>query len=150
MASAFACAHAPAAPSCRLAAARAARSSLPDLPSETGVVLLPAKYRMRSSAEFRSATRRGRRVSSRTLVVHLHEGDVPSTHVGFVVGKQIGPAVARNRVRRKLRHLVADRMDSLPMGSRLVVRALAASGTASSQSLSCDLDRALARLAGRQ
>lgn len=87
-------------------------------------------------------------MSSRTLVVHLHGSDVPSTHVGFVVGKQIGPAVARNRVRRQLRHLVADRMDTLPRGARLVIRALPASGTAGSQALAADLDHTLTRLVG--
>ena len=37
-------------------------------------------------------------------------------HVGFVVGKASGSAVRRNRIRRRLRALVKDRVDGLPAG----------------------------------
>jgi ribonuclease P protein component len=63
--------------------------------------------------------------------------------VGFVVSKAVGGSVVRHRVARRLRHLLRDRLDQFPSGTRLVVRALPRSATASSARLAADLDRAL-------
>jgi ribonuclease P protein component len=65
---------------------------------------------------------------------------------GFVVGRAVGNAVARNRTRRRLRHLVRDRLEALPTGSTLVVRALAGSADLSSDELAGHLDAGLRRL----
>ena len=62
---------------------------------------------------------------------------------GFVVSKAVGNAVVRNEVRRRLRHLVRDRLTSLPAGTMLVVRALPAAAGAPSSVLAADLDAAL-------
>jgi ribonuclease P protein component len=66
--------------------------------------------------------------------------------VGFVVSKAVGNSVVRHRVSRKLRHVVRDRLDALPAGTSLVVRALPAAAEASSAELADDLDSALRRL----
>jgi ribonuclease P protein component len=63
-----------------------------------------------------------------------------------VVSKAVGNAVRRNRVKRRLRHLARERLDRLPAGAVVVVRALPASADASFSMLSRDLDTALARL----
>ena len=63
--------------------------------------------------------------------------------VGFVVSKAVGNAVVRNRVKRRLRALVADRMASLPQSATLVVRAQVAAAGATYQQLGVDLDGAL-------
>ena len=57
--------------------------------------------------------------------------------------------MTRNLVRRRLRHLVRARLDRLPAGSRLVVRAMPAAATASAATLGDQLDRALAALQTR-
>lgn len=49
--------------------------------------------------------------------------------VGFVVSRAVGGAVIRNRVKRRLRHLLAARLSILSAGSLLVVRALPAAST---------------------
>ncbi|MCP2168967.1 ribonuclease P protein component [Goodfellowiella coeruleoviolacea] len=72
--------------------------------------------------------------------------DGPSTRVGFVVSKAVGNAVIRHRVARKLRHLMRDRLDALPPGTRLVVRALPAAATSTSAELGADLDGVFRRL----
>ncbi|MDQ1688911.1 MAG: ribonuclease protein component [Frankiaceae bacterium] len=54
--------------------------------------------------------------------------------------------MVRNRVKRRLRHLMAARTDQLPVGANLVVRAQSAASTATSAELAGDLDRALARV----
>jgi ribonuclease P protein component len=57
--------------------------------------------------------------------------------------------VTRNRVKRRLRHIVRDRLSVLPPGSLVVVRALPGAGTAGHDQLTRDLDTALRRLLGK-
>jgi ribonuclease P protein component len=66
--------------------------------------------------------------------------------VGFVVGKAVGTAVRRNRVKRRLRSLAAGRLEALPGDAILVVRALPASAGSTYAGLAQDFDRALRRL----
>jgi ribonuclease P protein component len=79
------------------------------------------------------------------------EGSVPdaAARVGFVVSRAVGPAVTRNLVKRRLRHLMRERLGLLPRGSVLVVRALPAAASAPYADLAADLDRRLERLLGR-
>lgn len=138
--------------------------------------MLPSEHRLRRRQDFATATRRGRRAGRPLLVVHLSEswdasvagaygvvgsvadtvmtstdphgaGEAPSpARAGFVVSKAVGPAVVRNRVKRRLRHLVAARISGLPAGSLVVVRALPPSGAADYADLERDLDSALRKL----
>lgn len=66
--------------------------------------------------------------------------------VGFVVSKAVGNSVVRHRVVRRLRALVAERLDGVPTGWDLVVRAQPAAATAASSSLGEHLDHALSRV----
>ena len=127
MASASACAPAPVAPSWRTVVARAASASPADV---TPAAVLPAPHRLRASDEFRSVVRSGVRVGRPTLVVHALAKQSPPARAGFVVSKAVGNAVTRNRVKRRLRHLVSDALGSAPQPVDVVVRALppAASG----------------------
>ena len=68
--------------------------------------------------------------------------------VGFVVSKSVGPAVTRNRVKRRLRHLMRDRVSTLSDGSMLVVRAQPEAAQASYRDLGEELDRCLTRVVG--
>jgi ribonuclease P protein component len=69
--------------------------------------------------------------------------------VGFVVSRAVGGSVVRHTVTRRLRHVVRERLDSLPAGATLVVRALPPAATATSAQLADDLDSALARVLRR-
>lgn len=114
--------------------------------------MLSVEHRLTSADDFRLAVRRGSRAGGAVLVVHL----VPNvdkaisrpTRVGFVVAKSVGPAVIRNRVKRRLRHLMRDRLATVPDGSLLVVRALPAAASAEYAELEGELDRCLARAGG--
>jgi ribonuclease P protein component len=103
---------------------------------------------------FAPAIRRGRRAGTRTLVLHLDVAPAeaaevrPAPRVGFVVSKAVGPAVTRNKVKRRLRHLARERLTSLPGSAVLVIRALPQAATSSYDELGSDLDRALGRLLG--
>ena len=108
--------------------------------------MLPAAHRLRRSGEFTAAVRSGRRASRGSVVVHLTQpaptGD-QSVKAGFVVSKAVGGAVVRNKVKRRLRHLVAERMSKLSPGATLVVRALPAAAFVGYQQMALDLDLAL-------
>lgn len=113
--------------------------------------MLPAAQRLTDAPSFRTAVRRGRRAGSSSLVIHLvaSSGDevaLLSPRVGFVVSKAVGNAVVRNRVRRRLRHLVREHISALPSTGILVVRALPASADASYAELGADLTRCLERV----
>jgi ribonuclease P protein component len=115
--------------------------------------MLTRNHRLTSSAGFAQAVRRGRRAGTRTLVLHLDlVTDLPAeqydAEVGFVVSKAIGNAVTRNRVKRRLREIVRERLGELPGASVLVVRALPAAAGASYQRLADDVDAALHRVSG--
>jgi ribonuclease P protein component len=115
--------------------------------------LLDRSHRLTTSAGFASVVRTGHRAGTRTLVLHLgaeagasSESEAPP-RVGFVVGKAVGNAVTRNLVKRRLRHLVRERLGSLPASADVVVRALPAAALASYVDLGVDLDAAVRRLA---
>jgi ribonuclease P protein component len=114
--------------------------------------VLARAHRLTDAAGFASAVRRGRRAGSRTLVVHLETlgGDTARWRVGFVVSKAVGPAVTRNRVKRRLRHLARELLTSsearLPGSAVLVVRALPAAAGAGYEELRTDLVRCLERV----
>ncbi|GAB3405451.1 ribonuclease P protein component [Flindersiella endophytica] len=110
--------------------------------------MVPASHRMRRSQDFATAVRRGRRSGSKTVVAHLVVvGDDSPVRVGFVVNKAVGGAVTRNVVRRRLRHLIRDRLQQLSErlsgGGLLVIRALPASAGVPSSALAADLDSVL-------
>ncbi len=129
--------------------------------------MLPAAARMTASSEFDTTVRRGIRAGRPALVVHyraaardpqeraaagsspVDAADVGSPRIGFVVGKVAGGAVVRNRIRRRLRHLMRERLERLPPGSALVVRASAAAGERSSVELAQELDQLLGKVLRR-
>lgn len=108
--------------------------------------MLPPAARLRRRADFAATTRGGRRAGRGALVVHLAApaGSVATPRVGFAVSRAVGNAVVRNTVRRRLRHLVRDRLDVLPAGSTMLVRALPAAAARTYQELGSDLDAAIA------
>lgn len=83
--------------------------------------------------------------------MHLANDVEPATapRVGFVVSRAVGDSPTRNRVRRRLRHLMRDRLGSLPTHARLVIRANPAAADASHGQLAADLDTVLGRLVDR-
>lgn len=116
--------------------------------------MLPAAQRLADGAAFQHTVRRGRRCGSSTVVAHF-TAEVPEAlgesrgRIGFVVSKAVGNAVARNRVKRRLRHICRELPVALPASGVLVVRALPGSSTASTQELRADLAHCLDKLVRR-
>ena len=116
--------------------------------------MLPAPNRLRERSDFTSAVRSsgGCRAGSRLLVVHATSTDARAglpPRVGFVVSRAVGGAVVRNRTKRRLRALVADRLTGIPTGLDLVVRANPPAATATYGELAKALDPLLHKVIGR-
>ena len=114
--------------------------------------MLPATARMRRSTDFATAIRGGRRFGRPLLVGHLvvRPGSDEPAKVGFIVNRGVGQAVVRNRVRRRLRHLAAGYLHSLPGGSLLVLRANPQAATAKQADLAAEVDVVVRALLRRQ
>lgn len=107
---------------------------------------------MRRREDFSAALRRGGRAGRPLLTGHLlvRTGSDDPARAGFIVSKAVGSAVVRNKVRRRLRPVVAGHLRSLPAGSLLVVRANPQAATACQADLAADLDLVIGRLLRRQ
>lgn len=114
--------------------------------------MLPPAARMRRRTDFRAALKSGSRAGRPLLVGHLLvRRDVPEpARVGFTVSRAVGTAVVRNRVKRRLRHLTAGCLQSLPDGSLLVLRANPQAATASQADLAAELGLVVRSLLRRQ
>lgn len=103
---------------------------------------------MRRPDDFRVAVRGGSRAGRDAIVVHLAPGD-GNAKVGFVVSRSVGNAVTRNLVKRRLRAVVGQRLDEIPAGSKLVVRAHPAAANTGFAELERQFTSSLARVRAR-
>lgn len=72
--------------------------------------------RLRSSEEFQAVFKKGRQLANRVAVLYYIASDRPLARAGFVVSKKLGKAVARNRVRRRLKEVVRRHGSELRAG----------------------------------
>ena len=112
--------------------------------------------RVTRPADFRTAVRRGRRVGTSAVVLHVFDrqsidkqtmerpGSEPS-RFGFIVTKAVGGAVIRNLVRRRLRAVSRDLLPTLPGGKDIVMRALPGSDQVPWATLHAEIARGLDR-----
>src|SRR6266699_4767506 len=114
--------------------------------------MLPAAARMRRRADFSAAINGGSRAGRSLLAGHLlvRDGVAEPPKIGFTVSRAVGPAVVRNRVKRRLRHIAAGYLRSLPEGSLLVLRANPPAATASQVELAAELGQVVRSLLRRQ
>ena len=79
---------------------------------------------MTRAADFRATVRRGSRVGTGHTVLHvLRRADGPA-RFGFIVTKDVGGAVVRNTVRRRLRAVCRGALGAVAGGTDVVIRAL--------------------------
>jgi ribonuclease P protein component len=86
--------------------------------------VLAKRNRLTTGEEYRSTVRRGRRVVGPHTVTYIRASDSSDARFGFIVAKNVGGAVVRNRVRRRLKAATHDLLASVTPGVDVVVRAL--------------------------
>jgi ribonuclease P protein component len=77
------------------------------------------EQRLRKSRDFQAARLDGRSWSDRLLVLVARPNGLDVARFGFLVGKRIGKAVVRNKVRRRLRE--AARLTPVQKGWDIVI-----------------------------
>jgi ribonuclease P protein component len=93
--------------------------------------MLAKTARISNSADFAKATKSGLRSTTNSLVGYLHlSNSDQSPRCGLIINKSVGNSVVRHNVARKIRHIIAANLTSLPKGSLFIVRALPAANVA--------------------
>lgn len=107
--------------------------------------------RLRKRREFEECYASGARVSGRHVQVFLLADSSRATpRLGISVPRRVGNAVARNRVRRRLREIFRRSRGLLgSRGASLVINARPSAAAASFRELSEDYARAVSRAAAR-
>jgi ribonuclease P protein component, eubacterial len=86
---------------------------------------------IRRKADFDALARRGTARSDRLLVLRSLRTDRSETRIGLSTPRTLGGSVQRNRVRRRLRALVRERLDALGSGWDLLLIARSDAAAAS-------------------
>ena len=68
------------------------------------------KYRLRANADFQRIRRQGKSFAQPLLVIAVLSNGLDHSRFGFVVGRRIGKAVDRNRIKRRMRESVRVRV----------------------------------------
>ncbi|MDQ3889632.1 MAG: ribonuclease P protein component [Actinomycetota bacterium] len=81
--------------------------------------------RLSRSRDFEAVYRKGRSVSTRYLTLYWfpreEDGEDAPVRLGLAVSRKVGDAVARNRIKRRLRAVLDELEDSLPRARDYVV-----------------------------
>ncbi len=83
--------------------------------------MLPKGYRLTRSDDYARVRREGRSRAHPLLILAAAPNGGEATRVGLTVGKKIGSAVARNRVKRVLREVARARLERLRPGYDVVL-----------------------------
>ncbi len=112
--------------------------------------MLARPNRLTRGAEYKAVVRRGSRCASAhtvTYVLTTTGNEQRRTRFGFIVSKQVGSAVVRNTVRRRLKALCLEALPSVRPGTEIVIRALPSAATAEFGDLRAEVERCFARRA---
>ena len=92
--------------------------------------------------------RRGvRSAGAQTITYVTLTGEERPARFGFIVSKQVGTAVVRNTIRRRLKTICSEALPSVRMGADVVIRALPSSADNDYQSLRDEVRRSLEKKA---
>ena len=97
-------------------------------------------------SSFQRLARNGSRVRAGVLwCTFVHDPLVSPPQVAYAIGRIVGPAVTRNRLRRRLRSLLREKYSHLPAGLYLV-GATPAAAARSFDELTADLERLMGKV----
>lgn len=110
---------------------------------------------LRTDREYREVVRLGERVSTPHYAIYrdtrgVGEGNLsPICRIGISVGRRVGNAVVRNRVKRLLREFYRQNRNVFPAGTRTAIVVRKSPGNADLASVSAELLRAIERRWGK-
>ncbi|MRH28338.1 ribonuclease P protein component [Microbacterium sp. SYP-A9085] len=111
--------------------------------------MLARPNRLTRGADYKTVVRRGVRCAGpHTVTYVVTSGQQRAPRFGFIVSKQVGTAVTRNTVRRRLKALCAEGLPHVRSGVDVVIRALPGAADAEFGQLRDEVARCLARRAG--
>ncbi len=82
---------------------------------------MESRYRLRNSRDFEQMRQQGRTFSRPSLLLNVRANGLDYNRYGFVVGKRLGTAVTRNRIRRRLREAMRRLHPQLHPGYDVVI-----------------------------
>ncbi|MFV0372765.1 ribonuclease P protein component [Microbacterium sp.] len=110
--------------------------------------MLARGNRLTRGTDYRAVVRGGGKCAARNTVTYVSSTrSSQPARFGFIVSKQVGGAVIRNTVRRRLKAVCAEALPGVSAGSDVVVRALPGAATADFETLRAEVSRCLSRRA---
>lgn len=110
--------------------------------------VLARPNRITRGADYKAVVRRGARCAATHTVTYVSTSDpTRPARFGFIVSKQVGSAVIRNTIRRRLKAVCSEQLTRVRGGSDIVIRALPSAATADFDSLRDEVQRCIARRA---
>lgn len=110
----------------------------------------PKLRAVRSRRSFDALSRSSRRGRASSLWVvaadHLGPDADPGVAVAFAIGRPVGPAVVRNRLRRRLRALMSDRAAAGTLDGMYLIGVAPEAADLDFSALGAELDAALEKL----
>ena len=108
-------------------------------------VAMKRAQRLRKAADFQRVRARRRSWAHPLLVLYAAENGTDQSRVGIVAGRWVGTAVARNRVKRRIREIVRERFARIAPGYDLVWQARADVASADHDALVAAVEQLLRR-----
>ena len=110
--------------------------------------MLAKPNRLTRGSDYKATVRRGSRCAGTHAVTYVgRAAEHGPARFGFIVSKQVGSAVIRNTVRRRLKAVCAEALPSVRGGASVVIRALPSAATADFAALRSDVLRCLQKKA---
>ncbi|AOX45925.1 MULTISPECIES: ribonuclease P protein component [unclassified Microbacterium] len=110
--------------------------------------MLAKPNRLTRGSDYKTTVRRGSRCAGAHTVTYVgSSAESGSPRFGFIVSRQVGSAVTRNTIRRRLKAVCAEALPSINGGASIVIRALPSAATVDYATLRADVVRCLQRKA---
>ncbi len=78
-------------------------------------------YRVKRERDFNDIFTKGNHVANRRFVVYWLAKEQPHFRVGLSVSKKLGNAVTRNKIKRKIRHVLIEHQEQLVTNDFVVI-----------------------------
>jgi ribonuclease P protein component len=101
------------------------------------------QYRLRRNSDFRRVRQIGKSYASPLMVLAFLRNELDHNRFGFVVSKQLGKAVERNKIKRRMREAARLRLAKIKPGFDLVLIARKPAGQASYHDIAQAMDHLL-------